>query len=79
MYQATCHRRFDGDVGDGWKSDADENAVINMPCFVESTINIDLPDDLCPFYFSSCSSVTVTIRCLVDQTNSFAQRSIIAI
>ena len=46
MDQATCHRRFDGDVADGWKSDADENALINMPCFVESIMNIDLPDDL---------------------------------
>ena len=33
--QVTCHRRFNGDVGDGWKSDADENALINVPCFVE--------------------------------------------
>ena len=46
MEQATCHREFNGDVGDGWKSDADENVLINMPCFVESMMNIDLPDDL---------------------------------
>ena len=28
MEQAICHRKFNGDVADGWKSDADGNAVI---------------------------------------------------
>ena len=46
MEQATCHRKFNGDVADGWKSDADGNAVIKKPCFVESMMTIDLPDDL---------------------------------
>ena len=40
----TCTREFGGDVAQRWKSDADQNALINIPCFVESMMT--LPDAL---------------------------------
>ena len=35
MKQDTCTREFGDDVAERWKSDADQNALINIPCFAE--------------------------------------------